>query len=72
MTIDLAGILAHLAAGGSLTIATYTRATRILQKHVDTWAKAGRPLLKVGPDGHLYMASGKRYVDCCGARLVLA
>lgn len=54
--LDLA--VAHLEAGGSLVVATCTRATLIKLKHWKQWQEIGRPLLREEGDG-FRMAQGK-------------
>ena len=64
-------ILAGLSQGCVLYVTTYTKCIRITQRHVDKWAAAGRPLLKVTGNS-LYMAVGKGYdcIDFCSIRIV--
>lgn len=62
-TRDAAELLTMIAAGRDVTIATYTRAFRINARCAAAFARTGRAVLKNGTDGHLYMASGRSYVD---------
>ena len=61
--------LAGIAAGKVLYIATALRITRIDQRTVLRWRKAGFEVLKDGADGHLLLGSGRKYVDTHWARV---
>jgi hypothetical protein len=56
----LAEINAALAAGRTVFICTYTRATQITAKTAAKWAAAGTPLFKLIGES-LYMASGRKF-----------
>jgi len=62
--MDATEILAQIKAGKTLYIATHLHTTKIDAKTVAKFDAAGVPVLKTGKDGHLYMASGRQYVDC--------
>ena len=64
-------LLAAIQAGKTLYIQTATRTTPITARTVAAFDRAGMPILKTGNDGHLYMAQGRRYVDCHYANIVL-
>ncbi|KKM01254.1 hypothetical protein LCGC14_1796210 [marine sediment metagenome] len=49
---SLESALSYVAAGGQLAIATAYRVTIIEQKHIDRWAKYGKPLLREEGDGY--------------------
>lgn len=57
-------ILAQIKTGKTLYIATHLRITKIDAKTVAKFDAAGVPVLKTGKNGHLYMAAGRKYVDC--------
>lgn len=65
-------LLDAIRTGKVLYIATHTRVTKIDAKTVAKFDAVNRPVIKTGADGHLYMASGRKYVDChyCAIRLV--
>lgn len=67
----LDAINAALDAGRTVYLCTHTRATEITAKVRDRFDKAGHPVLKVGADGSLYLASGRKYVcaDFCAIRV---
>lgn len=64
-------LLDAIKSGKTLYIQTATHITPIRQKNVEAFERAGIPILKDGKDGHLYMAHGKRYVDCHYATLII-
>ena len=64
-------LLNAIKAGKTLYIQTATRITPITARTVAAFDRAGLPVLKNGNDGHLYMAQGRRYVDCHYANLIL-
>ena len=66
-----AELLAAIQNGKTLYIQTATRITPITARTVAAFDRAGVPILKTGNDGHLYMAQGRRYVDCHYANIVL-
>ena len=66
-----AELLAAIQSGKTLYIQTATTITPITRKTVAAFDRAGVPILKDGKDGHLYMAQGRRYVDCHYANLIL-
>jgi len=66
-----AELLAAIQNGKTLYIQTATRITPITARTVAAFDRAGVPILKTGSDGHLYMAQGRRYVDCHYANVVL-
>ena len=66
-----AELLAAIQNGKTLYIQTATRITPITARTVAAFDRAGVPVLKDGKDGHLYMAQGRRYVDCHYANIVL-
>ena len=65
-------LLAAVRTGKVLYIATHYRITKIDAKTVAKFDAANHPVIKTGTDGHLYMASGRKYVDChyCAIKLV--
>ena len=65
-------LLAAIRTGKVLVIANHASVTRIDAKTVAKFDKANHPVIKTGADGHLYLASGRSYVDChyCSIRLV--
>jgi phage terminase Nu1 subunit (DNA packaging protein) len=67
-------LLAAIRTGKVLYISTHYRVTKIDAKTVAKFEKAGCPVIKNGADGHLYLASGRNYVDChyCAIKLVNA
>ena len=72
MTMPTASeLLAAIQNGKTLYIQTATRTTPITARTVAAFDRAGVPILKTGKDGHLYMAQGRRYVDCHYANIVL-
>ena len=62
-TKKLDWIQRQIAGGATVYIITATRATKITPATWRRWEASGRPLLKVGSDGALLMAVGRRYVD---------
>ena len=71
---QVANYLAAIAAGKTLYVMTYTRTTKIDAKTVAKFAAAGHPVLKAeaGPEGHVLMASGRKYVSIKYATVRLA
>ncbi len=71
---QVATILAAIAAGKTFYVCTYTRTTKIDAKTVAKFAAAGVPVLKAeaGANGHVLMASGRKYVSIKYATLRLA
>jgi hypothetical protein len=65
----LSAIESALAAGRTVYLCTYTRATKITPKNAARFAAAGRPIVKA-TDEHLYMVEGRHYVcaDYCAIR----
>ena len=65
-------LLAAIRTGKVLYISNHLRVTKIDAKTVAKFDKANHPVIKTGADGHLYMASGRKYVDChyCQQKLV--
>jgi hypothetical protein len=68
---NAAELLDAINFGKTLYVHTYTTVTPIDRKTIARFDRAGYPLLKDGKDGHLYMAQGRRYVDCHFATLIL-
>jgi hypothetical protein len=66
-----AELLTAIESGKTLYIQTATRITPINARTVAAFSRAGMPVLKDGKDGHLYMAQGRRYVDCHYAALTI-
>lgn len=64
-------LLAAIKTGKTLYIQTHLRTTAIDAKTVAKFDKVGLPVLHTGKNGHLYMASGKNYVDCHYCKLTL-
>ena len=64
-------LIAAILAGKTLYVATATRVTPINAKTVRAFERAGVPVLKTGKDGHLYLAQGRKYVDCTYCSLTL-
>lgn len=60
-----------IKSGKTLYIQTATTITPINSKTVAAFDRAGVPVLKNGKDGHLYLAQGRRYVDCHYAHVFL-
>jgi len=60
-----------IKSGKTLYIQTATTITPITHKTVAAFDRAGVPVLKNGKDGHLYLARGRRYVDCHYAHVFL-
>ena len=56
-------IINHLNNGGSVLICTYTKATKITQKHIS--------MIRMGKSGSVYVQSGKNWncIDYCGIKL---
>jgi hypothetical protein len=67
---DAAYVLSEIAAGRTFYICTAARITKIVQKNVAAFAKAGYSLLETR-GGSLYMRAGKKLVSCSGASLRL-
>ena len=61
--LDAAYLLAAIASGQTLRIATYTRITEITPETLARWTKNGHTLLQNGESGRLLMASGRKFVD---------
>ena len=66
-----AELLTAIESGRTLYVGTHLRTTKIDAKTVAKFAAAGVPVLRDGKDGHLYMASGRKYVDCHYCKLTL-
>jgi hypothetical protein len=66
-----AELLAAIQSGKTLYVQTATRVTPINAKTVAAFDAAGTPILREGLNGHLYMAQGRRYVDCHYATLIV-
>ena len=64
----LAWIKDRLAEGMTVYVTTHTRSTRVTPKDAQSWVDDGRELFKLGHNGTLLMARGKRYdcIDYCG------
>jgi hypothetical protein len=69
--MDATRLLAAIRDGYILQIDTYLRSIRIDAKTVAKFDKANHPVIKTGSDGHLYIASGRKYVDCHYAQSVV-
>lgn len=69
--MNAAELLAAIESGRTLYVTTATRVTPIDARTVAAFKRAGVPVLKDGADGHLYMAQGRRYVDCHYANVTL-
>lgn len=69
-TARLTWIREQLAAGLTVYVCTYTRATKITPKTAKRWADSGIDLFKVDSTGALVMARGRRYdsIDGCALR----
>lgn len=50
-----------IAAKKTVYISTMTHVTKVTPKTVAVFAKSGADLFKMGPDGSLLMADGKRF-----------
>ena len=55
-------IVSHLQNNGTVFVCTYTRTTKLSQKHID--------MIKLGKSGSVYLKSGKSWncIDYCGIR----
>ncbi len=61
---DAAYLLSEIANGRTLFLSTCTRITKVDQRCVDRFARAGLPVLKNGSKtGKLLVASGSKYLD---------
>lgn len=60
-----------IAAKKTVYISTMTRCTKVTPKTVAAFAKAGADLFKMGSDGSLLMAEGKRFSRIATASMVL-
>lgn len=61
-----------IADGKTVMIGTALKATKITPKTAAAFAKANHDLFKIGNDGCLYMAEGKKYVCIAYEDMILA
>ena len=65
-------ITTKIADGHTVMVATAMKATQITPKTFAKFVEADHPLFKIGNDGCLYMAEGKKYVCIAYEDMILA
>ena len=70
-TLDAAKLLDAIKGGRTLYIRTALRSTQITARTIAKFDAAGVPVLKNDHLGHLYLAEGRRYVDCTYTKITL-
>ena len=56
-------IIARITEGRTVYVTTALRSTAISPKTFNNWASKGTDIVKVGKDGSLLMAEGRKYVN---------
>lgn len=61
-----------IAEGKTIMVGTALKATKITPKTAAAFSNANHDLFKIGNDGCLYMAEGKKYVCIAYENMILA